>query len=1061
MSQGVPAVTASLNRSGRLVSYFVGHPTAANIVLILMLVSGLVGISQIRTQFFPDTAREAITVTTTWPGAAPRDVDLGIAAILEPVLRAIDGVIEVRSRASDGSSRIDLDFEVGWDMERARDDVKNAIDGVTTLPEAVDDPKIRRSSYWDRVTDIVISGPIGIEQLVRQADRLRERLFADGVARTSVRGNPPPVIRVSVDDALLERYGLTLSELSRRIANESELIAIGELVDGVRIRAGSLARDAEAVAKIGLLTDRQGKQVTVGDIAKVRFDDLSQGEAYEVEGQPAVILRVERGLNDDAIEIQREVERIVSEFELSLPAGSQIQLTGARAEAIADRLDILWRNGLLGLVLVLGLLFLFLSARTAFWVAAGVPVAMFCAIALMSAAGTTLNMISLFALIITLGIVVDDAIVVGEHADALAAKGYSPSDAASCAARLMSGPVFAASITTVIAFASLLLIDGRMGRFILDIPVTVSLVLIASLIECFLILPAHMRHALSVKREKKWYDAPSRWTNELFEWFRQSAFKPALRFVIGLRYIFLSLAICGLLVTLSLFRDGSVGWRFFNAPERGTINANIAMLPGAVRNDTKAMLDEMQRALAVVDARFIEKYGRAPVSTVVATIGDGVGRGLRTGDDRDEDLLGGLQIELIDADERNYSVFEFITEWRSEIVSTPWVDVMSLQGERSGQGGDRIDIRLSGMDLATLKAASLRVQEQLAAFDAVIGLQDTLVASRPELNLELTDKGGALGFDTAMVARDLRYRLAGIEAFEFALGTRSAEILVEIDDSLKGSAYLDEARIRAPSGNYLPLREIVTITSQPGIDTIRRINGLNTVTIIGDISGDSAEIESEVRSALENSILPGIVSEFDVEYLLGGAAEDEREFLSDAKIGVSVALICIFVTLAWIFGSWTQPILILLVVPFGAIGMIWGHYWHDVPLSMFSVVGAIGMIGIIINDSIVLVTAANAETKRRAVIPSLVDAVCSRLRAVLLTTLTTVFGLAPLLFETSRQAQFLKPTVITLAYGLGFGMVMVLVITPIMLAVRHDIGMALKSLRRAPHVIRRRRTLGT
>lgn len=1050
---------AASPRRNALIDYFVHHRTAGNLLLVLLVLAGIVAGSQVRTQYFPDTANDSIRVTTSWSGAAPQDMDQGVVALLEPTLRGVDGVSEVQTRAREGWSRIDIEFESGWDMSQASDDVKAAIDSVTTLPEDANDPQIRRSSYWDRVTDVVISGPVPIDQLVRYADRLRDQLFAAGIARTSVRGAPKPIIRVAANDAQLERYGLSLAELSTRIGNESELIAIGELDAGTRVRAGDLRRDAKAIADIALLTDATGKQLKVGDVATVAFDDNSRGEVYEVGGKPAIILRVERGLSDDAIDIQRQVEAIVAGFRPTLPEGSRVQLTGARAEAISDRLDILWRNGLMGLGLVLCLLFLFLSARTAFWVAAGIPVAMTTAVALMYLTGTTLNMVSLFALIITLGIVVDDAIVVGEHADALAAKGYPADEAASMAATRMAGPVLAASITTIIAFASLLLIDGRMGRFILDIPITVTLVLIASLVECFLILPAHMRHALAKDQGQAWYDAPSRTVNRGFIRMREGAFRPALAWVLQWRYPALGAAICLLFITAALFRDGSVGWRFFNAPERGSISANIAMLPGFERADTRAMLNEMQRALDVVNARYEADHGASPVKSIVATIGDGAGRGLRSGDDRDEDLLGGLSIELIDADERPYSVFEFIRVWEDEIVSQPAVEIMALIGERSGQGGEAIDIQLNGRDLATLKAASLAIQDRLRAFEGVSGLEDTLASGQPEINLRLTPQGEALGFDTAMVATALRHRLAGITAYEFAMGPRSGKIMVETDDKLTNMAYLDEVRIKSPSGDYVPLRAIATFSTRPSFDTIRRFNGLNTVSISSDVAGDDDAAANNITRALAEEIMPDIAARFDIDYTLAGLAEEEREFLSDAVIGTFAALVCIYVVLAWIFASWVQPILILLVVPFGAIGMIWGHYVHDVPLSMFSIVGAIGMIGIIINDSIVLITAANQQTPSRAVIPTLVDAASGRLRAVMLTTLTTVFGLAPLLFETSRQAQFLKPTVITLAYGLGFGMIMVLIITPIMLAIRHDIDRSLNSMRRSWRTWRRWRLM--
>jgi multidrug efflux pump subunit AcrB len=613
----------------------------------------------------------------------------------------------------------------------------------------------------------------------------------------------------------------------------------------------------------------------------------------------------------------------------------------------------------------------------------------------------------------------------------------------------MAAPVVSASITTVIAFSALVVIGGRFGALIAAIPFVVSAVIIASLIESFLILPHHMKQSLSAKNQTPWYDAPSRAFNRGFAWFRDTIFRPFMAWVVRLRYLTLSLAIAALLYSVGLFASGSVKWEFFSRPEQGTISANVIMDAAATRADTKAMLDEMNRALNVVNKRYEEEHGTAPLDFSQATLGDNVGWRFSAGDNKPKDLLGGFQAALIDADLRPYSSFKFMADWDSEINASPLVESLSLRSARGGPGGDAIDVKFTGADAFTLKAAAETLKAGLADVPGVSGLDDTLVYDKTELILTLTPRGEAMGFTARSLGAELRGRLNGIEAAEFAKDARQVTVRVQPPEGEIGADYLEAAHIRAPSGAILTIGEIASISTRDGFAAIKRENGLRVATVTGEVDEDLPGATAAVREALEERILPAIAAEFGVAYEQGGLREQESDFLSDALTGFFLALAGIYLTLTWVFASWSRPMVVMLVIPFGFIGAVWGHYWFGLSLSMFSIVGLIGMAGIIINDSIVLVTTIDEQTEKRGMIPSIVDGTTARLRAVVLTTLTTVGGLAPLLFETSRQALFLKPTVVTLSFGLGFGVILVLLVTPAVMAVEHDIRMAIKSLRHA------------
>ncbi|MEP1575882.1 efflux RND transporter permease subunit [Roseibium album] len=1037
-------------RFASFLDYMVRHRTAANLLLALMLIAGLAAGTQIRTQFFPDFVREEVDVDVSWPGAGPDDLDRSVVEILGPQLLAINGVDEATSVSREGRASINLEFEDGWDMGQATDEVKAAVDQArSSLPDGIEEPVVSRGVYRDRVTDVVIYGPVDIDQLARFAEDLQTVLFRGGVTRVSIQGLANPIIRINVGESMLVRHDLSLREIADVVSAEMETTPAGDVSgSGARLRTGQTRRSEQELGEIVLKAPSQGEKLQLRTVADIVTEGVESGRAYYHKGVPAVVLRVDRSAQGDTISIQRDVERITASFQETLPEGVVVQLTRTRSQNIIDRMNILIENGLFGLSLVLAFLFLFLSARTAFWVAAGIPVAMMATIGLMYAFGLTLNMVSVFALIICLGIVVDDAIVVGEHADSLHRRGYPPAEAASLAARRMTAPVFSASITTLIAFIGLIAVGGRFGTLIADIPFTVAVVLIASLVECFLILPAHMNHALSASKKQRWYDLPNRVFNRGFVWFREHLFRRFINWIITVRYPVLGFSVMILLLSLTLFMDGSVRWRFFNAPERSVVSASIAMMPGAERDDTKDMIAELERALDVVNTRYSEEYGEEAVLFALSTVGGTAGRGLRGADSKDVDQLGGISIELIDPDLRPYSAFQFIGDWRKEINRPPLLETLALRGERSGPGGDAIDVRLYGTSTENLKAAAESLKQALAPLDGVSALEDTLAYDKPELSLTLTPKGEALGFTTDDVARILRNRLEGIEVAEFPVGRRTAKVKVLMPDEETDASFLYTTRIRTDAGTHVSLSEIVQVDSSYGFASVRRSDGLRTLSVSGDVSEDDPEAASRVTSLLENELLPQLAAEFDVESEMSGLAEQEKSFLSDAMIGFALCLAGIYLTLCWIFESWTRPLMIMVIIPFGSIGMLWGHYIHGVPLSMFSVVGFIGMSGIIINDSIVLVTNIDEYARNHSFRQALVNGVCDRLRAVVLTTATTVFGLAPLLFETSRQAQFLKPTVITLSYGLGVGLFLVILLVPALLALQRDFGQSVSSGRR-------------
>lgn len=1033
-----------------ILSLFTRHATLANLVLAVMIVGGLVAAPRMRAQYFPDTVIEQVNVNVRWDGAGAEDVDRSVIAVLEPGLLAVEGVSYTESRATEGAGRIELEFEPGWDMSRAVADVETAVASADNLPEGAEDPEITRGAWRDRVADVVISGPVGLDQLSRISDDLLNRLYARGITRASVSGLAAPETVVEMRMADMVRHDLTLETVAGVIASAASAQPAGDVASGAaRVRTGSEARDPASIAALPLRLGADGTELTVGDVANVRATGMDREVAYFVGPDPAVVVQVQRSSAGDAIGMQTQVESAVAEMRPSLPAGVQIELVRARAEEISGRLQILLDNAVMGLALVVGLLFLFLNARTALWVAAGIPASLLAAIGLMYVFGMTLNMISLFALILTLGIIVDDAIVVGEHADYRARKLREPAMiAAERAARRMAAPVFSSTLTTIIAFGGLMAIGGRFGNLIVDIPMTVIMVLAASLVECFFVLPNHMAHALTRTARNHWYDKPSKLVNRGLDWLILHLVRPATDWVIRLRYPVLAAAVALLGWAAAAMMTGQVPWRFFDSPEQGSVAGNFAMLPGATRDDTMRVLNQMQLAIDDVAAEYQAEYGTNPVTHAMAQLGGNAGRSLPGADTKDPDLLGAIQVELIEADLRPYSSFDFVAALQAAMPTDPRLETVSFRGFRGGPGGDAISVRLTGADAQRLKDAAEALKIRLAAFPEVSALEDSMSYDKEELALELTAQGRALGFTTEGLARDLRQRLGGIEAATFPVGTRSGAIRVELPEDERRGDFLDRMLMRSSAWQWVPLADIVTVGSRAGFAAIRRENGQRMILITGDISDDDPARAAEITQTLQTQMLPDLASEFGVTFEATGLAEQERDFLGDAALGFALAMLGIFMVLAWIFASWTRPLVVMAVIPFGLIGAVWGHVSWGLPMSMFSIVGLIGMSGIIINDSIVLISTIDEYGQTRGLRPAIIDAVANRLRPVLLTTMTTVLGLAPLLYERSSQALFLKPTVVTLVYGLGFGMLVVLIVVPAALGVGADIAQARRGFRR-------------
>ena len=675
-------------------------------------------------------------------------------------------------------------------------------------------------------------------------------------------------------------------------------------------------------------------------------------------------------------------------------------------------------------------LFLFLNWRIAFWVAAGIPVALMATILVMGLTGQTINMISMFALIMMLGIIVDDAIVVAEDTATRQGLGLRAVEAAEQGATRMLRPVLAATLTTMASFFPIFLIRGRIGDFMSAIPLVVFAVLVASLIECFFILPGHLRHSAGKNSINSKGGFRQKFDDGL-DRFKDGPYRKFVELCYNWRYAFIACTIATLLLTVGLLASGKVGFRFFPSPEGEKISARITFTPGTPNEEQITALRTLERSLKAVEQKLAKDSGEKLVTAVYSLQGTA---GRASGDN-----LAEIEAQLTPSEDRTVRTRTITQAWKNAAPDLPVIERIAIGGGRVGPPGDDIDIRLQGATVAKLKAASEDVQAALGGINGVTNVGDDLPYGKPEWVIEVTPRGRSLGFTAQSVGQEVRNSFEGAIATRFARGDEEITVRVKRQQTKDGLDALRSIYLLTPTGERVPLPEVVTLREKPGFSVIQRRNGQRTVSVTGDIDPKANDVAT-VLQQLELEILPAVVKKYGLTYSFDGRAKDRAESFADLKLGTALALVVIYIILAWVFESYAKPLAVMSIIPFGAVGAVLGHYVMDTHLTILSLIGLLGLSGILVNDSIILVTEVkNRIDASESLKEAAVGASQDRLRAVLLTSLTTIGGLLPLLFETSRQAQFLIPMAITMVFGLAAATILVLVLVPAIVGVGGDL----------------------
>lgn len=1004
------------------------HRVAPNILMVALLVGGLWFTTRVQQEVFPEFELDFAIVNVPYPGASPEEVERGIILAIEEAVRGIDGVIRVISEARESFGTVTIELASGALGRKAFEEIRQGIDRITTLPLDSERPIVSQLSRRREVLVLQLFGDVS-EQVIRElAEHARDRLLQHpGIHQVEFLGAREYEIHVEVPREALRGYGLTLREIAERISSTAIELPGGKIATSggeVLLRTVERREWAREFAAIPLVSAPGGGVVTVGDVASVRegFEQVDRFATYN--GMRSIAIAVFRVGDQTPLGVSEATRETVAQLEADLPPGISLEVMSDRSEVYQQRLELLIRNAMIGLVLVLLLLSLFLELRLAFWVTLGIPTAFLGSLLFLPLLGVSINMVSMFAFIIALGIVVDDAIIAGENIYEYRRRGLNFMDAAIRGVQDVAVPITFAILTNVVAFLPLMFVPGMMGLIWGVIPVVVTVVFLLSWVEALWILPAHLAHGRP-PRESGWQARVHH---------RQQAFSRAFSRFVEVRYgAFVDAALrnryatvaCGvviLMLAIAWAASGRLG--FILMPQVEADHAVVtAVLPvGSPVESTWAVRDHLVRSVREVASG---NGGSDLVTGVFALV---------------EDNKVEVVAYLTDPKVRPLSTSEVVDHWRDAVGPLAGLQSLQFEADRGGPGrGAAITVELSHRDIRVLEGAGQALGAALAEFDSATDINDGYVPGKQQLDLRLTDAGRTLGLSSAELGRQLRDAYYGAEALRQQRGRSEVKVLVHLPPEQRASEYdVETMMIRTPAGRDVPLAQVAGVERGRAYTTITRRDGRRTLTVTANVRpiGET----SRVLGAVRDEILPQIVRDHPgLTFSFEGRQAEMRDSVNSLFFGLGVALLLIFVLLTIPFRSYSQPLIVMAAIPFGFVGALIGHEIMGYDLSVVSIMGIVALSGVVVNDSLVMIDYAN---RRRAAgvgaFAAIHEAGVRRFRPILLTTLTTFGGLAPMIFETSRQARFMIPMALSLGYGILFATAITLLLVPCLYLIVED-----------------------
>jgi len=1041
----------------KIISYFIRYHVAVNVIIIAFFIFGIVGALSLKSSFFPLTESKNVLINIAYPGASPQEIEEGIVLKIEDNLKGLQGVDRVTSTSSENTGSINVEIEKGYDIDFMLLEVKNAVDRVPTFPTGMEPLVVSKLDAVRQTISFAVSGDdINLATLKQIGRQVENDLRAiEGISQIEISGYPEEEIEIAVNENSLLAYNISFTEVAQAVANANLLITGGNIKTSAEeylIRANNRSYYGKELSNLIVRADASGRTVRLKDVAEIRDRFSETPNASYFNGDLSVNVTVTSTNTEDLIGSAERVKEYIEEFNQKYN-NVQLNVVSDLSITLTQRTQLLAENAIMGMILVLLFLSLFLNTRLAFWVAFGLPIAFLGMFIFAPMFNVTINVLSLFGMIIVIGILVDDGIVIAENIYQHYEKGKKPIQAAIDGTMEVIPPIVSAIVTTILAFSIFLFLDGRIGDFFGEVSVIVILTLAVSLVEALIILPAHLAHSKALtKQSNKSKTGVAKLFSKLrgvnrmgdrgMAWMRDKLYSPVLHFALEYKLLTFSFFVLALFVTFGSIGGGIIRTAFFPRIASDRIAVELLMPNGTNEKVTDSIISLIQKKAIIVNKELTEEYLQGTDKELFENMIKNVGPG---------SSAATLVINLLPGEERPDEIrANLITSRLSELVGPVFGVESLIYGSGGNFGGDPVSVSLLGNNIEELKAAKTELKEAMVSNSLLKDVADNDPAGIKEIQLELKDNAYLLGLDLRNVMAQVRAGFFGTQAQRFQRGQDEIRVWVRYDRENRSSiSDLDEMRIQTPTGARVPLKEIADYTIQRGDVAINHLDGQREIRISSDLKDPENTSAPDILAWIRNEVMPEIQSKYPTVTASYEGQNRERNKLTDSLNLVGpVVLFLIYITIAFTFRSFSQPLLLLLLIPFSLTAVSWGHWIHGFPVNILSMLGIIALIGIMVNDGLVLIGKFNGNLREGMTFDDAIyEAGRSRFRAIFLTSLTTIAGLAPLLLEKSRQAQFLKPMAISIAYGIGFATVLTLVMLPIFLSFSNSLKVSTKWLR--------------
>lgn len=1030
-----------------IITWFAENHVAANLLMIFLILAGAITVRTMKVEIFPESSLDRISITVEYSGASPAEVEEGIIRRIEEKISGLAGIKRIDSTAKEGLGTVIIEVMRDWNLQKLLDEVKAEVDRISTLPEDAEEPVVREITRQSQVINLAVYGDAPESTIRNLTEKIKDDITSlPDITMAKISGIREPEIHIEISEQTLRRYGLTLGRVAESVRAASLDLPAGSIKTAggeILVRTKGRRYYAADFKDVPVITRTDGSKVTLGLIADIRegFEEVDLFGRFN--GKPAAIIQVSRVADQNALTVAKTVKGYIEKIRPGLPAGIDIDFFQDMSIILKSRIDLLLKNMAMGLILVSILLGLFLNLRLAFWVTLGIPVSFLAGLWLLPDFDVSINMISLFALIMVLGIVVDDAIVIGENIFRKREEGLSPLKAAVEGATELGLPVIFAVLTTVAAFWPLLSGTGMMGKVMRNLPIVVILILMASLIESLAILPAHLSMSKSPVSARNLNHQKKRMAKWL-KWFIQGPYTRLIAFCVRWRYATVGLCIAILLVTAGTWTGGWLKFILFPKVESDVLFCYLTMPANTPVERTIEVVTHLEKvAKKTLDDVDRKRPQNAPplFKHSVALVGAHMtGHGPNASPPEEGGHLAQVVVPLLEGEKRGISAKKLIALWRKNTGNIPDAESITFQSELFS-AGNPLEVHLSLDNHDNLLAAADELKACIKSYPGIFDVADSFLAGKKEMQLNLKPAASSLGLTLEDLARQVRYAFYGAEALRFQRDKDEIRVMVRYPESERKSlGRVEEMRIRTADGAGVPFSQVANVKMKQGYVSIQRAQRLRVVKVTADVD-EAVANANEIRMNLEKDFLPRLKHKYPgLRYAMEGEGREQKESLADVMEGFIIALFVIYALLAIPFKSFTQPIIIMTAIPFGLVGAVIGHLITGFDLSILSLFGMVGLAGVVVNDSLVLVHTTN---RIRAQGTNIHDAVIKagtlRFRAVILTTLTTFAGLTPIMLEQSLQAQFLIPMAVSLGFGELFSTAVILVLVPCSYVILEDI----------------------